>query len=303
MNANSNPQVVAVADATGDFVGSIVWWRLSGGLDLEQLYECWERAGLPKRWLPEEPSCEKAFRRACRAQKENRRLVRPLEGGKGFAIVHEHAKGEDLSHNVQLRFTLDVVKRVRATGPDGALMPIGANKTVDAVRDAYRYYQDNLIQQDVSSWFCTLMDKLGAVALRDTGGIYFVPEHSKKQWEKMVECIKGPKERPTSAHAMMDVPAIRTDQAIEAALDAIGHESQQACAKLEKVLDAHLAGESDDDTLGAKALGTRVKRAEGIEAKLSQYEELLGAKLPELHERLEALRANLVLAQMQAEEG
>jgi hypothetical protein len=302
MSNNSNPQVVAVADAHGDFVGSIVWWRLSGGLDLEQLYECWERAGLPKQWLPEEPSCERAFRRACKAQKEPRVLVRPLEGGKGFAIVREHAKGDDLSHNVALRFTLDVVKRVRATGPDGTLLPIGANKTVDVVRDAYRYYQDNLMQQDVSSWLCKMMDKLGAVTLRDTGGVYFIPAHSLAKWEEMCRCIKGSKERPTSAHAMLGVPAVRTDQAVEAALDAIAHESTQAADKLEKVLDAHLTGESDDDTLGAKALGTRVKRAEGIEAKLSQYEQLLGAKLPELHERLEALRANLVLAQMQAEE-
>ena len=298
MNAKG---IVAVKDMDGECVGSIVWWRLSGGLDLDKLRTCWktkheDAAPLDERLLPDEVSCERAFRRACKAQKQARRLVRPLEGGQGFAIVDETARGNRLTHSVHLTFTLDIVKRVKAETSDG--QSAAYTDMAKQVCDSYHWHQDNLIQSDVSAWLCRLMDKLEAVSLRDTGGVYFIPAHTLGTWERMVACIKN-----ASSHALLGVPAMRTEQAVEAALDAIASESAQAAERLESLLVAHEEAESrEDGKLGARALEGRVKRAEKVEEKLSRYEALLGAKVPALHERLEALRANLVLAQMAAEE-
>lgn len=290
-------KIVAVADASGDFVGSIVWWRLSGGLDIEALRQCWADAYLDPKLLPEHISPQRAFSRACKVQAGPRRLVRPLaasgQGERGWAVVDETTHARGLRHHVSVQLHLNIIGRIVAENDDGERVD---NELTEKVRADFQWHLDNMTGVDVSGWLCKMMTQLEAVSLRDTGGVYFVPATSMALWERMVDAI-----RKASKHALLGVPAIRSEQAVEAALDAVQTECAAAAEALERELEKHNGAETrKDGLLGARALESRVKAAEAAEAKLSRYEDLLGAKLPDLHAKIESVRANLVFAEMAA---
>ena len=287
--------IVVVDEADGSLVGAIVWWRLSGGLDIDNFSTFWSNTTLHKGWLPTPVGFERAFRRACVSQQGGRRLVRPLESHKGFAIVDELARGSDLSHRQRVNLTLDNLGRIVAQASDDSVLDEDTEALVKTIQESYIWHQDNLTQSDVSAWLCKIMDRIQAVSLRDTGGVYFVPADALAKWELIVGCL-----RAASAHTVLSVPAMRTEQAVEAALDAIANESLVAIQALEKTLEEHNSPESDTK-LGARALAGRVAAAEKVAKKIAQYESLLGASLPSLTERLTELSANLVMAQMAAE--
>lgn len=281
-------KLVAMPDAQDtDLIGAIVFWSLSGGLDLERLRESWEDAGLDSKHLPDPPSSEVAFSRACKQLSHSRRLVRPLEDG-GWAIVTEEARGGALSHSTDLTVHLDVLKRITGS-PDN-------HPLLDRVREEYAFYTDHLIQQDVSAWLCKTVDRLEASALRGTGGVYFVPAHTYKEWLRIKACVKI-----ATSHTCHNIPAVRTEDAIEAALAAVSNEVKASLDKLSSDLAAHKEAVTDGSKrgkLGNKALASRIEAAERVESKLERYEALLGRALPGLHDQLQGLRAQITVSML-----
>ncbi|KKN38749.1 hypothetical protein LCGC14_0750120, partial [marine sediment metagenome] len=273
--------IVAVTESM-ETAGCIVWWRLSGSTDGYALRQAWEDAGLPEDLVPELPSAEKALRRAVIEQRERRRLVRPLEGTKGWAVVDEAASGDDLDYSVRLKVTLNKIGHV-SIEPEGA---VGS----DEIKAAYQRHLAQLAQTDISTWLVRLAARVRAVALRDTGGVYFIPREQVAQWRRMAGALGA-----ASASRVFEVPALKSDEAIEAVLDAVAREAETAA----EVMEEELAKEN----LGERALRTRTERCGAIEEKLSTYEKLLGTSLDALHDRLEVLQAGLATAALAAMAG
>jgi hypothetical protein len=132
------------------------------------------------------------------------------------------------------------------------------------------------------------MAQLDAVALRDTGGVYFVPPVGLERLDRICKVLGE-----TSRHAVHRVKALRTEDAVAGILDAITVEA-----------DVEYASMSSDLTkgeLGSRGLTTRAEQCEHIEGKVARYEELLGVKLDQLRTRLEGLRANITVAILKAQ--
>lgn len=124
------------------------------------------------------------------------------------------------------------------------------------------------------------------VALREGGGIYFVPPSRVAEWEQMVAVIQS-----ISAHRIYKAEAMRTEDIVDAALAGIADEAAQAAKKL----DADLAKDGDK-ALGARALKTRAATCEQVIEKITRYEGMLDVKLDDIRQRMEALRGSVAAA-------
>jgi len=259
--------------------GSAVWWRLSGSLSLERLTEVWQDAGLDSALLPNPPTAITALARAAKTQAGPHTLVRSLGQGK-WAVVNEHARDEELEYAVEARLSIDKVGRLVLKPHD--------HPQAEELRASYETHLNELISADVSPWFSKLMTAVHAVSLRDTGGVYFVPRTHLEEWRQMARAIQC-----ASSHTILGMPCMRTDEAIHAIIDAVTQEAQSETIALE----AELAS----DTLGGRALESRVHKADEVKSKVTSYESLLGKKLDNLHDALDAVRAKLARARLRAE--
>lgn len=269
--------------------GAIAWWRLSGTVDHEKLTQAWVAAGLSPDALPMPPTPEQGIRRALREQEERRVLARPLKDKGSYALVEErltsaHGTDAELSYQVAFKVTVNSASGDITFDPDGGDGQIRQ----DEIRAAFAKHMAALSPGDISNWLVDLAYKVKSVSLRDTGGIYFIPSTMLTHWHKAVEVI-----RAVSAHSMFEVPALKSDEAVDAILDAISMEAKDEIAKLENALDSDM---------GARGLRSRSEKAKEMLAKLKSYEALLGKGAANIGQRLEELSVELSTAALAAEE-
>lgn len=275
--STENPGVIAVLD--GQSTGCIVWWRLAGTVQVSVLQDAWKQANLPEELLPEPPTQHTALGRAMSELAERRRLVRALKGRKGWGVVEETATDT----------TLDYQLNLKARIADGALMlEPDTGKLADEVKVQFASYSSAYTITDTSALLCSLVKRLKAVPLRDTGGVYFVPRDQVPELRRAVEALKT-----VSDHRVFEVPALKSDEAVEAILAALISEADKETSEMET--------EFDTAELGGRALRTRAGRAESLLAKVKEYETLLGTNLQAITERVAGLKDALVTAALAAD--
>lgn len=258
--------------------GLVVWWRLSSTIQWQALHDAWVGAGLSEEQLPSQVTAARALGRVMQEQKEARRLVRPLPGHKGYAIVDESAKSDDLKYEVVCKVHLGETTQTPIVEPM-------SHACAGPIIMGFYKHKDALSQTDISEWLTDRARALGAVSLRDTGGIYFIPRDSVAAWRKLKDVVKS-----VSAHFIAGLPAMSGPDAVEAIMDSL----VQECATEAEKLEAELAG----GDLGAVSLKNRIERVAQIEQKMSRYKAIFGVQKDSLDERLETLRADLAVASM-----
>lgn len=268
--------IIAVTENIEE-AGAVLYWSLSGGLDADKFEAAWIAGGLDANLLPETPTPETALRRALNEQKQHRRLVRPIKGG--WAVVDETDGAQGLEYRTRLTAHLNKIGHLRIDDPDDTDAEIiGAD-----IATAYRRHQDMLTQNDISTWLVNMARKCQAVALRDRGGIYFIPHEALEHWRAMTGTLTD-----VSDHTCFEIPALKTEQAVDAILDAITREAEAVAADMEKEL---MEGD-----LKQRALQTRSRKCEEVMAKLNSYEKLLGKSLSTISDRVDTIQADLAAA-------
>lgn len=260
--------------------GAITYWRLSGELSAFILAEAWEDAGLDGKMLPAPVGPEKILRRTMMQLTSQHRLCRPLPSG-GYAIVDEASTDSgDLAYAVGLK------ARILESG-DVAVEP---SNHPDAPNVAEQYEQNKRMMTtgDVSGWLTHLIKKTNAVSLRESGGVYFVPRPQLDTWRTISKVL-----RAVSDHLIYEIPALKTDEAVEAILAAVQAEAEREAASLEEELAKGV--------LTARALKGRTSKTEQILAKIQSYEQLLGRSMTEMRTRVEDLKASITVAIFQAD--
>jgi hypothetical protein len=263
--------------------GALVYWRLEGVLDPAELAVRWKAAGLDTALIPQTPAPTTALTRALREFSSRRRMIRSLDGRAGHAIVNETAANDDLSYVTELKARLDPAGRPVFEPADHKLVP--------RLRADYDYQLSICSSEDVAAWLVRLIRRLDGLALRDTGGFYYLPPAHVAEWQKIVDCL-----RAVSEHKVFLIPAMRTTDAVDALLDAIVQDAKTEADGMEMELVEGLNGRP----LGERALKSRVGKCEAVEAKVTRYEALLGTKLDVIRTRLEVLRGNLAAAALAA---
>ena len=276
-------QLMAV-DGDVDMAGAIVYWSLSGAVDFDALEQAWDGAELGGD-LPEPPCAQTACLRAVNEERSRagRRMRRPLEGH-GHALVDEKAKDRDLEYAVKARAEVDLLGRIKVDTDDVAMR--------ERIEAAYRrHLMGELSTTDVSQWLVgTLLPRVDAVALRSTGGFYFIPRGNVAKWREFVDVVKD-----VSGHTFWEIPAMHTEEAIDAILDSV---AQEAGTFADSMWDDIAKGK-----LGERALARRAEMAEIVRKKVSRYEQLLGLAMTDLQAKLGQLQANLAAAALSAGAG
>lgn len=281
-----NKEQLVIVD-TIETAGSISYWRISSDVTRSALVKAWTAAGLDEKLLPALPQDVVALGRAVNALADKRVLVRPLARRGAWGIVHETATEIE---GQPLKLTHETA--VHVFFRDGAPVVEQANGTWAQqqsygllVAAHYAQARQSLDHHDVSKWLLDLAYKLGAVSLRDSGGVYFIPRQGVAEWNKIADAVEA-----GLAGSIFRIPAMRTADAVAAITDAITAEAAAVAAGVDA--DMQKTGE---EKLGTRALGTRVKTLETMREKLGTYEELIGRQL-EIRARLDELAANVSAA-------
>lgn len=142
-----------------------------------------------------------------------------------------------------------------------------------------------LAPPDVGSWLCDKLRALDAVPLKQNGGVYFIPKDRVAKWDRLVAALTK-----ASTHRVHGIPAMRTQDAVDAILAAITAETRAECERMTK--------EIAEAGLGARALETREKETDSLLGRLERYEGLLGGRLDELRAAIEETRTAVATARM-----
>ncbi len=276
-SATADTGLIAVTDS--ETAGAIVWWRLSGQLPIDRLRDAWEDAGLDPSLLPKQPTSTESLARTMREHQSARVLARPLGGRKGWALVQETPAEDDLAYD-----TLCTAKAIN--GDNVAVSGDAPDELVHKIRDSYEHYRNTLTTTDISTWISAkLIGQVKAIKLRETGGIYFVPRDHMEIFRQWVGTL-----RSVSDHVVYEVPALKSEEAIEAILAALMAEADGEVEGMEDELDC--------EELGVRALKNRERRCEALRSKLDTYEALLGRSLNAMTERVEALQGVVVASML-----
>ena len=284
-----NPNLVATQDLPADVTGCIVWWRLQGNIDLAALAAVWDANGLHSDWLLEGPSPATALRRAVNELKGDRRLVRPLklsDGAGGWAIVSEEQQGAGLQHKTELVILTDSVGRPRCEPKD--------HPEASRVQREYLQRLEQVEPGDIGPWLCKLLERIDGIALRDRGGVYFVPRDQVETWRLIVDSL-----RAVSPHVISQVPAVKGEDAVAAFLDAALQEARDTCTK---IMNDLACPEGQEHGIGKRAIESRLATLNHAREKLARYENLLGVKAPAMHESIDQCHAHGSLLLLQAEQ-
>lgn len=256
--------------------GAVVYWTMRGPVEFEKLSTAWGDAGFDSDDVCDPPDPNKAAHRAVNEEKSDARrmLSRPLEGHKGRALVKETASDRDLDYDVKCTTEVDAIGRIIVECEDDEMK--------SRIEAAYkRHLFNELSTSDVSGWIVKkLLPKLDAVPLRFTGGFYFIPKQHLDLWQQFVDAI-----RSVSSHSFFRIPAMHTEDCVEAILAGVGEESRS--------LADVMWSEIKKGALGERGLNTKAKEAEAMRKKIERYSKLLGLAMPDLVESMENLEANL----------
>lgn len=116
-----------------------------------------------------------------------------------------------------------------------------------------------------------IVASLKGTALREAGGVYWLPEESVAIWEKIVAAFQeAGQSKVYVCRTVLDAETVR------AVSDAIVDEVLKASGSL--------ADEIRSGQLGEQALETRKQRAKALHTRVSEYEQILGRAMSHLHD-------------------
>lgn len=292
--------LVVVQGELAASAGIIAWWELTGFVDLEDLREVWAAESLDPALLPEPPTLVNALHRAAlHCLESKRQLIRPLTKRGQWELIQEVvvARPEDGQESTleTTRHTALVQGFVRKEGDRQspvvrALDPDAGERLRGRILAALPTFQSVLTPSDISAWLLDLLvsERFQAVGLRQRGGFYFIPAGpAMDTWGAVTRAL-----RQVSKHTVSTIPAMRTEEAVEAILQSLRRE---AIASMEET-EVYLAGE-----VSTRGLNSAVRSAELVQRKLDHYAALLGVELTDLGQRAEQLKGAVMSARLTLE--
>jgi hypothetical protein len=278
---------VAVNDIADKGVcGAVIYWSLRGTCTVNALTEALIAKGSAAT-PPEPPSDAVALHRAAIEVARARKLeLRPIK--RGWALCRppfENASAPGSTAPAAI-CSLEYAVVATAKRDNKSLYFDGDVDTVAAWRSQRDIEAGALAPSDISSWLCAKLDGLHAIALRDHGGVYFVPRDSVSRWERVVAAVKS-----VSGHRLYSVPSMKSADAIEAILSALENATTTA---IDAVAEAVGGG------IGARALETKSRELDALVNRLGKYEALLGVKLDALRQKTSEAQQTVAVAALAA---
>jgi hypothetical protein len=283
-------QFIAVPDILKDCAGSLVWWELSGLVNMDDMRESFDGCSWSHDAMPEAPTLETALARAAAHNLTSKRqLLRPLSERGTWEITLETIEKDEHTKRDRLAPNKCIVRGwVESDGGVKRAVVEGDEDMKTAILAKVSFYQRVLTPTDYSAWLLQQAGQLHAIGLRRKGGFYFIPSDKLPHWKQIVAITKA-----CSDHQMEELPAMKTEDAIETIIRSVRMEAFKQVEKIEAWLK--------QETLSTRGLNSSQKQAEEMKAKLEHYCGLLGKNIPDLEQRLERLTGAIQAAKIVAQ--
>jgi hypothetical protein len=267
MTTSKSPLVAVPSDALPDGTcGLITFWRLGGSVAIDALAAAWRAADLPDTWLPSGQTPATALKRTLdhHVKATGRRyLVRPVVPGQEWHVVEERVLvGADIEEDRSLSYDTVFTARLTAIG---GLRLTGNGLYAGHVREDFEFTLARLSDRDLSSWLPRLVDRLDAVPLRPSGGVYFVPPSNVCTWDAVRQLLSA---ASGGRCAIERIPAMRSADSARAILTGLVDEARaQIAAIVEDLSRAEITH---------RGIDTRREQLAALSAKIQRYEALMG---------------------------
>ena len=278
--------------------GAVVFWRLAKSTNRALVDAGLTRLCL-EQFTPEARSPLACLRAALPdvypAEKGHKQAVRPIKNGvgKGFAVVEENPEDThagDAWGTVRATALLQENGVVRLDPPSWEC----EERLKAGMADAAEW----LTAASVGSALVKLVEWCDGVALRPSGGVYWVRDDRLPEWERITEVFeqasaekdKDGKDQPPNAVYVMRVVA--DAKMVRAVGDALTSEVEQELAAIE----ADIA----DSDLKEQACLTRLRKTGQLESKVKRYETAFDAPLTRLREAVSRTSVAVAQATLQA---
>lgn len=284
-------QITAITNEMKDAAGLMVWWELTGMVDMDDLREALTQAGLdPEEYMPQAPSLDVALARAAAAALTSKRqLLRPLSRRGAWEVVLEKVEiveaGASNAGTERCTYTSQITGWVEKAGETRHVVVQGDPTMRDQVLAKVKFYENVLTPTDFSSWLLSRANKMHAIGLRDRGGFYFIPRDRVDEWKKLVEVV-----RACSQHHCREIPAMKTDEAVDAILSSVSAEARAELDRIETWLQ--------NPEHSTRGLNSEERTALKLREKLDHYCQILGRQVPDLEARLERLTGTIQAARL-----
>lgn len=265
--------VVVREDAEGE-AGRIVTWT-GHAVSAEKLTEAWAAESLGEN-RPMPASTVVAFSRAVKELQDKQVLVRAAgEQQEGYCIVEERRTtgAARLAHRVVCRFWLNGAG-IQFEAIEGN--PVEVEHYRRTVEAEYARAADVVEATDVTSWLVKEVRRLGGWAIRESGGIYFVPQRATQRIEALKRALKS------CGVTVRAIPAMRNTDAVLLALDGLAERTTRQLGKLRD--------EANNSDSAKNVVKNRLETLDAMDAFAREQESNLGLKLDAMRAEIAAVR-------------
>jgi hypothetical protein len=262
--------------------GAITWWSLGSETDPDTLLHRFEQLDLPK-YAPEQRSWLMSLKAGLQEMYPGH-MVRPLKKREknGYTIVKE-IPGES-ENDFPAIASATITK-------DGLVIIRSGDVDLHTLQQRVYHFHRVLPAASVSAVMVEIVNSvLGGLAMRDGGGVYFIPDEHVGKWLNISRAIEesaceGTQNNITACPMETNAMTLRDIR------DSIVREVSTECLSIRKEL-----AEND---LRERAIVNRAARSSILFDRIRQYEDLLGETLKACRESLKPTIQALQAAQAQ----
>lgn len=277
----------------GEHLGDLVWWTLSSAqVDHATLERLWRQAGLPVSLLPKQPTAQKALKtavRECQVGKPDLliRLGKESDAETVFALVREQKDaGGNVHHHQEARVILSRGSTVLAS--DALHHPEVVNLTNRFTELLQMHTPD-----DVRNTIVKALHDFAAVALRESGGIYWVPRTFSKPLRHLQRAIEQ-----IGKSRFYLLPVYDSNDAAQTLGEVARGSIEEELAALQQEIEQFKAAPPDR----ASTLERRLESFNDLRTRAHLYRDVLNVQVVGLDEQLISLAESVttLLAQRDA---
>lgn len=252
--------------------GATVFWRGTSDTEATRLEANLTAIGLGK-YAPKPTALNVALKAALTSlYAKPRTLVRPDRNG--FSVVEEEQTKLGLSHKTTL--TVELTMR----GQDGLLIYPAEPGEQARIRQQVKAQLNLVPYSALTQCLTDIVRSLGGVALRDSGGIYWVPQMNVPRWREVVKAVQA--SGPVKVYC---ASMVADEDGVRAVCDSIREEMEREVAQI----SADFASGLSD-----KAMKSRAASLTAMAKRVREYETALGVTLDALRDGLVQTDAALI---------
>jgi len=290
-----------------DYYGRLFWYTFSKmTVPQDELRELYKKLGIPEKHIPRKISAKGAWKRAITnvAKRESNKPVKD-EDENGVTLQYEvrrftpsirviektwlNSNNEQIDHEELVRLSYG--------GPDTIVWtPLEsdadtAKEFYVKVKEEYKLLKNNYTNNKIRNWIRKSINRLDPIQLRESGGVYFVPERHSELMEKFCKLSKIlDKKYSTGTTELVQIPVIKAPQEKEMIKERVRIDTVERASKKISMAKQIL---SENKNITPSQYQKFVEELKSLRQRKDEYSELLNTPLDICDEQIKILKQQM----------